>query len=218
LRRLLILVAVVSLFIFGAVGCSSSNSAPASKDSAIIILKDPVMFSQRTFDAGAPPADMPPLGEGEEAECDSNFVSNASVTGQPHKIDSTNAMVTVSHIKITLQLRITIWVPNNATQHVIDHEQGHRLISEHYYESAGRVARQIAASYLGRQVSVSGSDLSAATSKALLKLSSEITAEYNGQLSPDPAQQRYDDLTDHSRNDVSSTSAVAQALKETITP
>jgi hypothetical protein len=218
LRRFLILVAVVSLFIFGAVGCSLSNSASASKDAAIIIRKEPVMFSQRSFDAVGPPADMPPLGEGEEAECDSNFVSNVSVTGEPHRIDSTNAVVTVSHVKITLQLRITVWVPNNATQHVIDHEQGHRLISEHYYESAGQVARQIAASYLGRQVSVSSSDLSAETSKALLRLSSEITAEYNDKLRPDPAQQRYDDLTDHSRNDVSSATAVAQALKETIAP
>jgi hypothetical protein len=217
LRRLFFI--ATSLFSLLALpGCSSSPSAAARDDSAITIIQQPPSFSQRSFDPAAPPADMPPLGEGEEAECDSNFLSSASLVGQPHKVDSSNALVTITQIKITLQLRITIWVPNGASAHVIDHEQGHRQISEHYYESAGRIARQIAAPYLGRQISVSGSDLSAESSKALLKLSSDITAEYNDKLTPGPAQQRYDDLTDHSRNNVAAKDAVAQALKETSAP
>jgi len=42
-----------------------------------------------------------------------------------------------------------------------------------------------------------------------------LRAEYNRQLVTSRAQQRYDDLTDHSRNDVAVKDAVDQAIKET---
>jgi len=191
---------------------SSTVNAPALTP---IVEKRPVVFSQRTFDPSAPPNDLPPLGEGEEAECDSNYISDANVSGRMQKIDATNATVTVTQVKVTLQLKITIWVPNGATQHVIEHEQGHRQISEHYYQFADKVAAEIATPYLGRQIAISGSDLNAEFRNALLQLSKQITAEYNDKLTPGPAQQRYDDLTDHSRNDRDANDAAAQAIKET---
>jgi hypothetical protein len=180
-----------------------------------IIDKQPMSFSQRSFDPANPPSDMPPLGQGEEAECDSNFISDANVSGHMQKIDSTNATVTVAQVKIALQLKITIWVPNGATLHVVEHEEGHRQISEHYYDSANKLAAEIAAPYIGRQIAISDSDLNAEFRNALLQLSKDITAEYNSKLNPDPAQQRYDDLTDHSRNGRNSKEAAAQALRET---
>jgi hypothetical protein len=45
-------------------------------------------------------------------------------------------------------------------------------------------------------------------------LGAEITDEYNKELNPDPTQLRYDEITDHSRNEVDSKDAVAQALKD----
>ena len=196
----------------------SSHSDPVRDASAIVIEKHPPVVAQHSFDPAAPPRDMPPLGEGEEAECDSNFISNATVSGTLRRMDATTATVTVTQVKIALQLRVNIWVPAGATQHVVEHEQGHREISEHYYQRADQVARQIAASYLGKQVVISGSDLHAEFTKALLQMGSDITAAYNDKLTPGPAQQRYDDLTDHSRNDVPARDAVAQALKETANP
>jgi len=196
-------------------GRTASSTNESAAGSALVINQEPPAFAQRSFDPAAPPADMPPLGEGEEAECDSNYVSNASVGGELKRLDSANAIITVTSVKITLQLKINIWVPLNASQHVIEHEQGHRQISEHYYQDADQVARKIAESYLGRTVAISGSDLDAEFAKTLRRLSANITADYNDKLAPGPAQQRYDDLTDHSRNDVSASEAVAQALRET---
>lgn len=194
---------------------SSTSGAPRDADKPFVD-KQPAAFAQRSFDPANPPSDMPPLGQGEEAECDSNFMSDATVSGRMQKIDSTNATGTVAQVKVTLQLKVTIWVPNGATQHVIEHEEGHREISEHFYRSADKLAEQIAASYIGRQITISGSDLDADFRKALLQLSKDITAEYNSKLNPDAAQQRYDDLTDHSRNDRDSKEAAAQAIKESM--
>ena len=159
---------------------------------------------------------MPPLGEGEEAECDSAFISDANVSGRMRKTGPGNATITVAQVRVTLQLKVTIWVPNGATQHVIEHEEGHRLISEHYYASADKLAAEIAATYMGRQIAVSGSDLDAELQNVLLQLSKEITAEYNRRLNPDPAQQRFDHLTDHSRDDRDAKGAAVQAIQESM--
>jgi hypothetical protein len=177
--------------------------------------KQPMAFASRTFDPSAPPADMPALNPGENAECDSDFVSYASVDGQPQQTDSTHATVTVTSVTVRLELNVTIWVPNNATQRVIDHEAGHRQISEHDYQNADKVAERIAAAYMGKQVEVTGADLGAASNKALEQMSSDITDEYNKELNPGPTQLRYDAITDHSRNDIAASDAVTQALQET---
>ena len=195
-------------------GVSSSANPP--EPAKPFIDKQPVIFAQRTFDAANPPADMPPLREGEQAECDSNFISDANISGRMQKIDSTNATVTVAQVKVTLQVTITIWVPNDATQHVIEHEAGHRQISEHYYLSADKLAMEIATPYIGRQIAIGGSDLNAEFRNTLLQLSKEITAEFSNKLNPDPAQQRFDELTDHSRNDRDTKEAVAQAIEQVL--
>jgi hypothetical protein len=122
-------------------------------------------------------------------------------------------VVTVTGARITLQLEINIWIPQGATQQVIEHEEGHRQISEYYYRSAQEVAEKVAAEYTGKQISVSGSDLGAEINAALQKIGAEITAEYGERLNPNAAQQRYDDLTDHSRNDIAASDAVARVLR-----
>jgi hypothetical protein len=184
----------------------SAGSLPA-------IEKQPAIIANRTFDPGAPPADMPPQTPGENAACDSNFLSSASVGGETKKIDATHATVTISKIKVTLQLNITIWVPTGVSQHVIEHEDGHRQISEFYYQTADKVAERIAATYMGKQFSVAGTDLSAEADKILQQWASEIADEYSKELNPGPTQQLFDTITDHSRNEVAVKDAVAAAIK-----
>jgi len=198
----------------------ASHSQPAastpSNQPTAAVEKLPVFFATHTFDPAAPPADMPPLGAAETAECDANFISNANVSGTSKRLDARQAVVTVTGARITLQLEINIWVPQGATQQVIEHEEGHRQISEYYYRSAQEVAEKVAAEYTGKQISVSGSDLGAEINAALQKIGAEITAEYGERLNPNAAQQRYDDLTDHSRNDISASDAVARVLQKNL--
>jgi len=56
-----------------------------------LIDKRAAMVARHTFDAAAQPADMPPLVAPETAECDTDFISNASVSGRSKKVDSTHA-------------------------------------------------------------------------------------------------------------------------------
>jgi hypothetical protein len=193
---------------------SSSSRQQSGVAGAPTITKQPINFANRTFDPENPPTDMPQLAPDELAVCDSNFLSNAIVGGEAHETDSTHAIVTVTSVKVNLQLNVTIWMPPNVSQHVVEHEDGHREISERIYRDAEKLAAKIAAPYLGKKFEISGTDLQGELSKALQKMGGEIAEEYGRELNPNPTQQRYDAITDHSRNDVSAKDAVAQALSE----
>ena len=215
-RRILVLCLLVGMLILGWLSWREAPSHRAAKDlPPPTIIKQPENFATRTFDPAAPPADMPPMTSGENAECDSNFISNANVGGQTRRTDATHGALTITQVKVTLQLNLTIWVPADATQHVIDHEEGHRQISEFYYQNAEQVASRVAANYIGKQVDISGDDLNAEANKALEQTAADITAEYNRELNTEPTQLLYDSITDHSRNGVIAQDAVAHALKNT---
>jgi len=214
LRRILVLCLLLGLLILGWLSWRNLPARGQPKETAQpIVSKQPVNFAQRTFDPAAPPPDMPPLTAGENAECVSDFNSSANVSGQSRRTDATHATITITQIKGTLQLNITIWAPADASPHVIEHEQGHRQISEHYYQNADKLAERISSTYMGKQVEVAGTDLDGQTNIALQQMASEIAEEYGKQLNPNPTQLLFDSITDHSRNEVVVQEAVDHALK-----
>ena len=216
MRRVIVLCVLLGLLMFGWLAWRKSSSRhQLGEDSVPTINKQPVAFASRTFDPAAPPANMPPLAQWETAECDSDFLSSASVRGESLQSDATHATVTITQVKMTLQLNISIWVPIGVTQHVVEHEEGHRQVSESYYQTADKVAERIAASYMGKQVEIAGADLNAESNKLLQQMAAEITDEYKKELNPGPTQLLYDSLTDHGRNEVVVKDAVAHALKNT---
>jgi hypothetical protein len=156
---------------------------------------------------------MPPMASGDSAQCDSNFLSRASVRGQPRRTDPTHATVTITQVKVNLQLQINIWLPAGATQLITDHEDGHRQISEYYYQTADKLAERIASTYIGKRVDITGTDLDGECAKLLLKTANDITEEYGRRLNTNPVQLLYDDITDHARNGVIAKDAVDHALK-----
>jgi len=205
---------LLGVLLFGWLTWRDFSSRRQAREAPVpTINKQPVAFANRTFDPASPPADMPPLAPGENAECDSNFLSNASVRGESRQTDATHATVTITEIKVTLQLNINIWVPTGVTQHVIEHEEGHRQVSEYYYQTADKLAERIAATYMGKQVDITGTDLDAESSKMLQQMAADITDEYKKGLNPGPTQLLYDAITDHGRNEVVVKDAVAHALK-----
>jgi hypothetical protein len=190
-----------------------SCNRPPKEPPAVTINKQPVNFARRTFDPTNPPSDMPRLTQGEYAACDSDFLSNAAVAAQTRQTDATHATISVTHIKMDLQLNITIWEPNEATKHVTEHEEGHRQIAEYYYQTADKLAERIATTYVGKQVDIAATDLQSESNKFLQQTAAAVTADYGSELNPGPTQLLYDSITDHSRNEVVVKDAVAHAIK-----
>jgi hypothetical protein len=215
-RPFLVPFVLLGVFILGWFSWREISSRRQLHEAPVVtVSKQPIALARHTFDPAAPPADMPPLAPGESAECDSNFLSSASVRGETRKMDDTHATVSVTGVKVTLQLNINIWLPAGAAQNMIEHEEGHRQISEYSYQTADKLAERIAAGYIGKQVEITGTDLDAESSKTLQQLASDITEEYNKELSPGPTQRLYDAITDHSRNGVVAKDAVDHAIKNT---
>lgn len=180
---------------------------------APVITKQAVNFALRNFDPANPPSDMPPLYPGEEARCDSDFGSNAHVDGETGPTDATHANLTITRISVALRLNVIIWVPAGASQRILEHEDGHRQISEYYYQTADQLAARIAGTYTGQEIALSGPDLNAESTKALQQIATEITDEYNRELNAQSAQLLFDGITDHGRNGVVVKEAIAHALK-----
>lgn len=214
LRRSIVICMLVGAIIFGWLWWRNvSTRQGQGETTGLAINKQPVLFTNRTFDPAAPPPEMPPLSPGEYAECDSNFLSSAKVGGETRQTDATHGTITITRINVTLQLNVTIWAPAGATQHVMEHEQGHRQISEFYYQTADQVAGRIAVAYMGKQVEITGANPDAESTRMLEQMAHEITEEYNKELNPEPTQLLYDGITDHGRNEVVVKDAVAHALK-----
>jgi len=213
LRRIFLLFACI-----GASFCachSSPDSAaptPPQKDSVQITKLAPA-YAAHKFDPAAPPPNMPPLHPGEAAVCDADFIARSSVRGQPRRTDSKHATLTITNVLMTLQLQTAVWVPIDAPEAIVDHEEGHREIAEYAYQTADKLAERIAASYIGKRVEVTGDDLDVAASQKLLEIATEITNEYTKEINNNATQLLYDDITDHSRNGVIAKDAVEHAIK-----
>jgi hypothetical protein len=179
------------------------------------IVKMPPQIGTRSFDPTRPPPDRPPLTGPEEAVYAGDFLSNASVGGQVRQIDATHAKARINRITVTLQLNITTWLPNNPEKRIVEHAEGHRQITEYYYRNAEVIARRIAEPYLGKTIDLSGADWRNALSAAIDKIKADITNEYKRQMPVDITQNRYDTITEQSRNNIPVPDAVAQALKDT---
>jgi hypothetical protein len=214
LRNLILLMIFLGLLVVGWLAwklVAARQQPVAAAD--VAVTKLPVSVASHTFDPAAPPPEMPQLAASETAVCDSNFLSSAIVGGQTHTTDATHATLAVTHVKVTLQLTINLWLPAKAPQILIDHEEGHRQISENIYQTADKLIERIAAAYIGKRVEITGTDFDAESRNVLHQLASEITDEYNRELSPNRPQLLYDSITDHARNGVIARDAVDHVLK-----
>ena len=205
-------------WVIGIVSLIVGTPSVQAEQPQVEVVKMPVQVGTRYFDPKRPPPDRPPLTGRDEAVCAGDFLSDASVGSQAQMTDATHAKATINKIKVTLQLNITIWLPNNPHKWTVEHEEGHRQISEYYYRNAEVVARRVAAPYIGKTFEISGNDLRRALSSAIGKIAEDITNEYNRHMPVETTQARYDAITDHSEKDIPVPDAIAQALKETYPP
>src|SRR5260370_22425382 len=109
LRGSIVLCVLLGVLVFGWLTWRGFLSRRQHREAPVpTINKQPVAIANRTFDPATPPTNMPPLAPGESAECDSDFLSNASVRGESRQTDATHATVTITQIKGTPGLKINI--------------------------------------------------------------------------------------------------------------
>jgi hypothetical protein len=191
----------------------------------VTITKTDVVIERKQFDPKNPPSEMPKLHPPEAAVTVSFFSADTRVGGMvsdSRMLDdgTIETRVNVDTVKMTLRLRITVWLPTNANTKIRNHEEGHRQIAEQFYKDAGAIAKQLAEEMVGKTVVGHGRDTNQASSDALKKASNDVGNQYLAATDAPcfKAQQIYDRLTAHGTNVMREEVAAQQAITEAKDP
>jgi hypothetical protein len=192
--------------------------ALAPDQNGVTVQRPPAVCSTRFYDPNNPPPQMPPPTVDQAGVTVSEFGCTALVDGtvvqEAHQDDQVVAQVHVDSVRIELRLKITEWISRNAPPKIHNHEDGHRLIAEHFYVHADEVATQIGRDFLDKTVEASAPDAAAAANRALTITAQEIAKRYMRAVrdQSEEVQQAYDRITVHGTNAVDEIEAINRAL------
>lgn len=186
--------------------------------SAITVEQRPAAVDTRTFDPAAPPAEMPHLGPRERAITHSEFGIGAEVRvlvrGDFRQGRGMASVVEVDGLDLDLGLEITEWLPEGAPASLVEHEDGHRRISELFYQDAEAIARRLGARYVGKSFRGEGRTVEQARRAAMDGVIRELNLDYLAAThsAASRVNELFDQITSHGRNDV----PVDQAMRDAI--
>jgi len=181
-----------------------ASARPAAAE--VKVERKPAVVERKTFDPANHPKEMPELHGGELAVTVSQYdcVIGVSTEMTQRMLPKNRALVTygVRRMTASLSLKITIWLPENASEKLKAHEEGHREIAERAYQNGEPLARKAANRIDGRRVAGEGDTLDKAEAIANAKvkgLSDEFTKAYREALviPANRVQNLYDELTAH---------------------
>lgn len=117
--------------------------------------------------------------------------------------------------KVTTGLHILTWLPNDASEKLKEHEEGHvEMYKTIYAQRAQKAAIDAASPLVGRVFEGSGPDAESARSQIQHKVTKALCGRFH-ELTRDLALQadlQYDSVTDHGRNRVHTNAAVRATL------
>jgi hypothetical protein len=217
------LFALVLAVVLAGSGFVRAADAPAPSAEPVKIEKAEPAVEYKRFDPKSPPDPPPPLKAGEAAVCVYNYGvevdSRYSYSPQPAaaKGEATKLEVKIERVSVQLSLTVTIWIPNDATEVLKAHEEGHRRLAEHYYATADAVAKKIATGMIGQNVTGEGKDLESAGRAAVDQVNQKLCDDYLASINGpcERAQEAFDRLTDHARKaKPAAGEAIEMAIKE----
>lgn len=184
----------------------------ALAEEAVVVKKSPASIELRSFDPKHLPKEMPPLNKNEAAVTETSYGCGAQIEVETKTVDGKPVKTTVVSVRVRLSLDVTEWLPKEVTPKIKAHEDGHRKISELYYENAEKAAQAVAQKFVGREVDPTDADVQA----NIKKLATEVCQEYLGLVEkPEQrAQELFDQVTDHGRNTVPEKRAIEKAVQQ----
>lgn len=186
-----------------------ASQAAASVDVDV----EPPTVTRIEFDPRDPPRDVPRDGSG---LCRNVFEIEAAIMSSIEVLSPGTIRAYPDRVEVTTRLKATIYTPQGAAQKLRDHEEGHRAIGAHYYSGADRAAREAATSLLARAFDASGADRAGAEQAVQAMILAALKDAYmqRTQARSAAANARYDAITDHGRDAIAETVAVALAIRQ----
>ena len=193
---------------------SPSKPVQVARARGVTVERSAAVVRRNRFDPRDPPPAMPPLGPNADAVTQSRFGCAASVqytvvSRRPEARGrrgvgrgGCTATARVDSVQVTLDLDVTIWVPVTARPKLVDHEEGHRVISERVYDDASTAAALAEAQKLvGRTVTARGDTCEAAADAAVKAANEQFCQAYLDATSAWATRvgNRYDEITSHGK-------------------
>jgi hypothetical protein len=188
---------------------------PSALRGEVKITQTPASVKTRTFDPQHPPRDMPKLNRDEAAITQSKFACAVKLDVEITQVQGQKPTAHIAGVEVTLRLDVILWLPSDVPDRTRAHEEGHRQISELFYARGEKTAKELAQKYVGKTLDVPGGD-PAQTQPVIQRAADEFCQQYLGQIEipSQSAQEKYDQITEHGRNDVPEKDAIARAMKE----
>ena len=188
----------------------------AAKPAVAQIKVSPPKVEYKTFPVGQPPMRAKGIEKGEAGLCRTEIACQVGLEAETPAVASGEAHATLHSVSFTISAKITVWCQAGYTKVIMDHEETHRAISEHYYAKAHTVARRVADDALARKLPLTGQPNAKELDRALTQLQAQLLDEFMRQVyeRSEYAQERFDTITDHGRNRTTNADAMAQALRE----
>lgn len=167
----------------------------------------PPAVSRRTFDLSHPPPAMPKLRPPEVGTCVFKFDCGMETQASGSRLRRAQ----VIDVVIRANLTITIWTPIGGPARVVAHEEAHRQICEVYYRPARDIAERIGWQAIAAPMD---GDTQRELERELDVLQKRSIAEFLRETATrcEYAQERFDEITNHSMNPVPEATALAQAV------
>ncbi|HSZ56483.1 MAG TPA: hypothetical protein VK797_12525 [Tepidisphaeraceae bacterium] len=185
----------------------------------VTIDRKPPTVERRTFDPAHRPADMPPLTAGEAAVTQSQFDCSADVdykvTARKSDDAACSTTVRVEGMRLTLRLRIVIWLPPAPPSALVVHEEGHRQIGVQVFEKGDELAERIAGKIDGLSFTKSAADCLRAEQAAAQAAADQFCQEYLAAIGRRATRvnDAYDKITSHgTRSEPPQEEAIRQAF------
>jgi hypothetical protein len=201
--------------------CIISGSIASAED-AIKVVKSKPLVEYKRFDPKNLPDPPPPLGPGEAAVTEYRFGINSdgrfSYSGPNKPADGSDKYeVKIERIALTLDLKVTIWLPKTCPKSLEDHEDGHLKIAEAFYADADKAARLLALKVIGTKAAGEGKDIASAGGNAMEKVNQKLLEDYLDKVEKpcETAQEAFDRMTAHgTKKTPTAKDAVPLAIKE----
>lgn len=192
------------------------STAWAAAEPRVQVHVAPAKIVRRTFDPRNPPKEMPKLTPPEAGQCVYEFGCEMETRiERPARLFGKTVRGRVTGTIIHTRMNVTLWTPANGSPVILEHEEGHRRICEHYYASAGAVARRIGNIVVGAVLTLPARD-EAAAQRVLEEFQGKFIQTYLDETLHrcSVAQDHFDAITHHSMARVPVNSAVERAIAE----
>ena len=193
---------------------SLMSCAAAAAAQIFDVTVEPPVVARVVFDSRRPPPDMPSIGVDGSGVCKNVFEIEASIGSSVEVLAPTVVRVYPETFSVITRLMVTIYTAEGSPAKLLAHEEGHRLIGQHYYGHAEAAAHAAAQSLVGRTFEAGGPDRAAAEQAAGELVLAALKDAYmeRTQARSAAANARYDALTEHGLNGVAEADAIAAAI------